>query len=689
MWSVLCMLSMLVRRREPARILVLATSRQAELVVNDHPLRTLKQELVTRGQATELLLGGLQAAAVQHYVGQRFADLGGEGELGALVYERTEGHPLFMVQLSDYLEQRGELEVQAVARELSRDIPQQLRGLIEVQVTRLTPEEQRVLEAGSVVGADFATASVAAALEQPVDEIETLCEQLSQRGQFLMERAVKRWPDGTLSGCYGFRHALYQEVLYQQLSASRRTRLHQRIGEREEVGYGLHVNEIAAELAMHFERGQDFPRAVHYLQLAGENAAQRHAPLEVIGLLTQGLTVLAHLPDTLERAQRELTLRLHLGPALMATQGQAAPAVEQTYGRAQELCHHLGATSQLIPTLKGLFWSALSRGALSRAQELGEELYRRVQHTDDPLAILEAREALGMVCCVLGEYAAARTHLDQGIALIDAAVQRALAFRYDVTPEVQCLAIAVPVLWFLGFPEQARQRSQEALNLATTLAHASSLAQAQHYAALLHHRRRDLAAVQAQADALLALATAQGLPLFVGFGTCWQGWARTFQGQGEAGLAQMHQGLATILATGQAVSRPLVLLLLAEATAHAGQVAEGQQLLADALVACETSGRGDLRAELYRLQGEFLLRQTAPDVAQAAICFQQALTLARHQQAKAWELRAATSLARLWQQQGKPAEAQALLAPVYGWFTEGFDTKDLQEAQALLESLGV
>jgi predicted ATPase len=240
----------------------------------------------------------------------------------------------------------------------------------------------------------------------------------------------------------------------------------------------------------------------------------------------------------------------------------------------------------------------------------------------------------------------------------------------------------------LGYPTQAVRRSQEAQALARELAHPYSLASAQHLAAFLHQRRREAPAAQAQAEALLTLATAQGFQLYARYGTCWRGWALAMQGQGTTGMAQMLQGLEAVVAMGQELARPLCLVLLAEAMGHTGQVAEGLHLLAEALPAFATSGQGDPLAEAYRLQGELLLRQATPDAAQAEACFQQALTIARHQQAKSWELRAAMSLARLWQQQGQRAEARALLAPIYGWFTEGFDTADLQEAQALLEALG-
>jgi len=228
------------------------------------------------------------------------------------------------------------------------------------------------------------------------------------------------------------------------------------------------------------------------------------------------------------------------------------------------------------------------------------------------------------------------------------------------------MVIAAHTLWCLGYPAQAVRRSQEALALAQALARPYSLAFAENYAASLYHRCRDAPAVQAHAEALLVLATAQGFPLWVGSGTLWRGWA---------------------LATGLTQARPHQLAMLAEVLGHTGQVEEGLRLLAEALAETEASRQGNLLAEAYRLQGVLLLQQAVPDPAQAEACFHQALTIARRQQAKSWELRAAMSLSRLWQCQGKRSAAYELLAPIYHWFTEGFDTADLQEAGALLEAL--
>jgi predicted ATPase len=566
-------------------------------------------------------------------------------------------------------------------------VPDNLRQLINQQFDRLTPEEQRVLEAGSVAGIEFSAAAAAAGLAAEVVHTEAYCESLSRRGQLLQPRGEQTWPDGTVAGSYAFVHALHREVIYTRLPAARSMQLHRRIGERQEAGYAAQARGRAAELAVHFEQGRDFRRAVSYLQYAAENALRLNAPPEAIMHATRGLELLQTWPDPADRTQQELNFQIMLGPALIATKGSAAPEVEQTYARARVLCQQVGETPQLLPVLRGLCRFYRNRGALQTARELGEQLDRLAQREAALAPRLEAHETLGNTLFMLGEYSAAQTHLQQGIALTDPQAQQALALRYGVAPGVTCLAYTIHTLWCLGYPQQALQRSQEAIALAEALAHPHSLALAQFFVTSLHHRRRDIPAVQSQADALLTLATAQGFPLWAGFATCWLGWALVMQGGGEAGMTQLRQGLAAVLATGQTLSRPFCLVLLAEAAGQAGQIAEGLRLLAKALTAFETSGRGDMRSEAYRLQGGLLLRQAVPEVAQAEVCFQQALSLARRQRARSWELRAAMSLSRLWHGQGRRTEAQALLSEIYNWFTEGVETADLREAKLLLEEL--
>jgi DNA-binding winged helix-turn-helix (wHTH) protein/predicted ATPase len=682
-------LAMLARRPEPARLLVVGTYRAAEVVVRDHPLATMKHELLVRGQGAELALSYLSPAAVHAYVTTRVADHDAAVALAPVVYRRTDGHPLFMVQVTDYLAPAGRpLPAAPTALgALAQALPPGLRELIAAQLGRLSAEEQQVLEVGSVAGVEFAVASVAAGLQSADATIEAVCERLARQGLFLDERGLETWPDGTVSGRYGLRHALYQDVLYQRLGRSRQARLHRLIGARLAQAYGERAREVAAALAVHFERGQDYPRAVPYLQQAVDTAARRHAHREVMALGTKALELLVTLPETPARVQQELDVQLALGLALQATKGAATPEVEQTYIRARALCAQVGDTPQLFPALRGLATVYYNRGALLTARDLWEQLDRLAQRTADPTHRLDAQATLAVIWFSLGDYAATQRHCAQGLALLDPTAPRAPAFHYTGASGVTCLAMAAHTLWCLGYPAQALRRSQEALAQAQALANPYSLAFAESYAASLYHRCRDAPAVQAHAEALLALATAQGFPLYVGISTFWRGWALAMQGEDAAGLAQMHHGMADLMAIGQTLARTFRLVPLAEVLGHTGQVEAGLRLLVEALAEIEASRQGDLQAETYRLRGVLLLQQAVPDPAQAAACFQQALSIARKQRAKSWELRAAMSLSRMWQHQGKRTEARELLAPVYGWFTEGFDTADLQEAKALLDAL--
>ena len=687
-------LAYVARRRDPARLLVLATYRPTEARLGAHPLYSVTRELLVHDQVAELVLEGLSAPAVSTYLTRHF----GAGELaatlGPVLYQRTQGHPLFLVTMVAELVQRGVVREAASGWELTASppavtvgVPENLRQVIEQQFERLSPAEQALVEAASVAGVDFAAAAVAASLEEASEIIDARCAALARQGQFVQTHGTDVWPDGTIAGRYRFGHALYQDVVYARVPPGRRAYLHRQIGWRLEAGYGLQASEIAAELAMHFLHGHDNVRAVQYLQQAGANAMRRWAHQEAMAYLTRGLELLETQPDTPGRAQQELDLQLALGPALMAAKGWAAPEVEQTYARARVLCTQVRHTPKLFPTLHGLWRFYRSRGALSTALALGEELYCLAQREATPTPLLAAHDALGQTLFYLGDYAAAWAHFAQGIRLIDPPVQQAQTLHPGIAPGVACLAYAAPVLWALGYPAQALQRCQEALTLAQEVEHPQSQGLVHHLAAYLYHRRRELAAVQAHAEAALTLATAQGLPLYVGLASHLRGWALAMQGQREAGMAQMHQGLAGLLATGQALAQPFCLVRMAEAAGYTGDVDQGLHLLAEALAAFEASGRGDMLTEAYRLQGEFLLRQAVPDAIQAEACFQQALALARRQQARSWELRAAMSLARLWQQQGKRAAAYELLAPIYGWFTEGFDTADLQEAKTVLEAV--
>jgi predicted ATPase/DNA-binding winged helix-turn-helix (wHTH) protein len=692
--STLAWLAYVARRRETARLLVLGTYRPVEVIVHDHPLRTLTQELRGRGQCEELLLDYLSEAAVAAYLAGRCAGPELPAGLARLLHQRTDGNPLFLVTLVDTLVRQGILEegtagwhlpggLEAVAVE----VPESLRQLIEQQLSQVSPEDQMLLEAASVVGAEFSAAAVAAGVGRTAEAVEARCEALARRGQFVQACGSAVWPDGTVAARYGFIHALYQEVLYDRVPAGQRVRVHRQIGGRLEAGYGGQAREIAAALAEHFVRGRDAPRAVQYLRYAGENAWQRSAPQEAITHLSKGLELLPNLPDTPERTRQELALQMILGPALMAAKGHGDPDVERAYTRAYALCQQMGEEPQLFSMLWGLWRLYNVRGTLQTALELGEALLDLAQRQHDPSHLLVAHQALGHTLFYLGAFASARTHLEQGIALANPSQHHALAVCYGIAPGVMCLTHVAYVLWMLGYPDQALERSQEACALTRELAHPHSLAYALITAALVHVYRREADAAREQADTVVTLATEQGFVLWVAVGKMLQGWTRVVQEQGEEVVEQMRQGSTHALATGAAVLRVTFFTVLAEVYGKVGQVDEGLGILTEAQAAVNESWQHPHETELYRLKGELLLRQANPDVSQAEVCFQQALAIARRQQAKSWELRAATSLSRLWRQQGKRNDAHQLLAEVYSWFTEGFGTADLTDARTLLEEL--
>jgi predicted ATPase len=476
---------------------------------------------------------------------------------------------------------------------------------------------------------------------------------------------------------YTFKHALIQDAAYQSLLRSTRQQYHQRITQVLEAQFPATAEAAPELLAQHYTEAGLREQAIPYWQRAGQRSIERSANLEAISHFTRGLEVLHTLPDTTERAQQELLMQTVLASTYIAVKGMGAREVEQAYTRAQALCQQVGELPQLIPVLQGLRRLYTARAEYQRVREIGEQLLDLAERLHDPVALVEGHLAMGILLRDVGALPEARTHLEQGIAFYNPQQHRSLTFRHGRDPGIIIRYVVAFVLWLLGYPSQALQRSQEAITLAQELAQAYGLTQALY--------RREGPAAQVRAEATIALATEHGFAQSLACGTIVCGWARVEQGQREPGITQMRQGLTALQATG--TEAYLYLALLADAQGKGGQAEEGLTLLTEALTALGKAGAHGYEAELYRLKGELLLRLAVPDAPQAEACFQQALAIARRQQAKSWELRAAMSLSRLWQQQGKHTEARALLAPIYDWFTEGFDTADLQEAKALLEAL--
>jgi class 3 adenylate cyclase/predicted ATPase len=638
-----------------------------------------------RSYLTEMTLNHLSHSQVEQIVTCMTDGKMLPAEVLTQVAEKTDGVPLFVEEITKAVLESGQLKAVHGHYELIGSfstfaIPATLQDSLMARLDRLVTAKA-VAQYAAVIGRQF-----------PYD----LLQAVSQVDEAMLQHELGRLVEAEIvyhrgvppQATYTFKHALIQDTAYQSLLKSTRQQYHQRIAQVLEAQFAETAEAEPELLAHHYTEAGCYAQAVGYWQQAGERASQRSAHVEAIAHLGKGIALLTTLPDTPERIQAELTFQTTLGPALIATRGFAAPEVAATYTRARELCQQAGDTSELFPVLFGLWLLYLGRAEHETARELGEQCLSLAQRLDDPALFLEAHQALGISGFSLGQLAQAHTHFEHGRRLYDSRQHHTLAFRYGtLDPGVGCLAFAGLTLWLLGYPDQALARANEALTLAQHLEHPYTLARGLHYTTFLHQWRREWQVVSERAATVITVATAQQVALMLAAGPIMRGWALAMQGQGAEGLTQLCQGLDAYRATGAAFQRPHFLGMLAEVHRSLGQPEAGVRALSEALTLVERTGERYYEAELHRLTGELLLQHAAPEVSHAETCFQQALAMARRQQAKSLELRTAMSLSRLWHQQGKRDEARALLAPVYGWFTEGFDTADLQEAKALLDAL--
>lgn len=604
--------------------------------------------------------------------------------LKALIRARTGGNPFFVEEFVQALLEQDLLVrqdgVYAIAAETHVTLPASLQGVVQARLDRLPAAEKRVVQIAAVIGPQVPFPLLHALVADAEEMLQRHLVHL-QTGDFLYEAPTIPGPT------YTFKHALVQDAAYQSLLQDARQQWHQRIAQILEERFPETVETQPEVVAQHYSAAGLPGRAMAYWQAAGQRAMARSAYVEAIVHLRAGIAALETLPETPEHTQQALALHIALGAPLVATQGYAAPEVERVYARARSLCQRLGDTLQLFPVLRGLALFYLVRAEFHTTRELGAYLLTLAEREHDTSLLLEAHFTLGIPLFYLGDLVATRAHMEHGIGLYDPQQHRAHAALYGQDTGDACLGFTAWALGLLGYPEQALQRANEALALAQELAHPYTLAWAMNFATIVHHLRRDPLRTRVQAEALIALASEQGFPFWVAAGMCFRGSALMEEGQEEEGMTQIRQGMLLWQTTGAELARPLFLSMQAAAYGKAGQPTAGLLVLAEALALADSHGERFWEAELHRLKGELLLARPEISPPEAEACFHQALDVARRQQAKSLELRAALSLARLWQRQGKRAEAQPLLAAVYGWFTEGFDTADLQEARALLEEL--
>jgi DNA-binding SARP family transcriptional activator len=698
----------LSREVSDSHILIVGTYRPDEVALNwgdgSHPLADIVSELKRRHGDIWLDLGDLAPMEGRQFVAA-YLDTQ-PNRLGVAfreaLFRQTEGHALFTVELLREMQAQGDLRQDEQGNWTEGEtinwntLPAKVEGVIEKRLTRLGVALQTVLAVASVEGETF-TAEVVAAVQQLNERelVQQLSRELDKRQRLITAQGLE-WVGEQRLSLYRFRHHLFQHYLYHNLDQMERTYLHEAVGNVLETLYGEQTEQVAVQLAHHFEQAGLTQKAINYLLQAGQRASQLSAHEEAVTHLSRGLALLETLPDSPEHTRQELDFQIALGNTLMITRGYAAPEVGQTFNQARELCQRIEEIAKLFSVLHGLYRFYLVRGELQTARELGEQLLDLAQSQRDPVLLVGAHRALGNTLYYLGEFRAAQAHFEQGLSFYDPQHHRLYVLLYGQDEGIGCLSYMAWTLWHLGYPDQALNKSQEALNLAQALPHPYSLAYAQLFAAIHSQLRREVQATREQAEAAMALSTEQGFTFWAAWGMMYRGWALVKQGQGEEGISQISQGLADCQAAGAVVHRRLA--LLAEAYGNLDQPEAGLTLIAEALATAYHQGDRRGESELYRIKGELLLKAReasgetaytdADEVEESPeASFLKAIEVARRQSAKSLELRAVLSLSGLWRQRGKKAEVRQMLAEIYSWFTEGFDTADLKEAKALLEAL--
>ena len=659
------------------------TSARALLLVNYRP--EYRHEWSNRSHYSQLRLEVLGRDGAQQMLSALLGDGAELAQLRGLVIDRTDGNPFFIEEMVQALFDEGVIVrngAAKIARPLSQlQLPPTVQGILAARIDRLAPAQKDLLQTLAVTGRESPLELIRKIVARSDSELAQLLTAL-QMGEFIYEHPV---PGGTE---YTFKHALTQEVAYNSLLIERRKLLHELVGQAIESVFAGRLDDYLAGLARHYSRSGNVRKAVEYLTHAGQQAVERSAYGDGIATLTTALDQVAKLPEGPERIQRELLLQLGLGTVLIPAKGWAAPEVPKAFRRVQELAEQLGNTALVFRALVGLWSVHQIRGDMRAAYGFAEQALRIAQSTQDSIQLLLAHVAMGGALLGKGEFLLSRGHAEAAISLYQPERHGPWILRASVDMKVICLANLGIVLWALGYPDEGLKRANEAVVFARGLPHPHSAANAELLLAVVHQCRREAGAAQQTADRLSELCAEHGFTMWSALAKAVRGWAIAEQGHHEEGIAQIEEGIAAYQATGADYGTANYLNHLARICMGLGNLDKASTALSEA-TALQDVGQDNIseRGETIRLKGELLMRQHPPNAAEAQSCFERAIEIARDQKAKSFELRALTSFARHFAAQDRQAEARAMLAETYGWFTEGLDTADLKDANVMLEQL--
>jgi len=598
------------------------------------------------------------------------------------IADRTDGVPLFVEELTKSILERGLLGEEHDRYVLDRPlqplaIPATLQASLLARLDRLG-SARPVAQIGAVIGRQFSYPVLHTVSRLPEDELRAGLARLVA-SELVFQRGTP--PDAV----YSFKHALVQDAAHGSLLRNARQQLHAQIAEALE-GHSPEITESQPELlAQHYAEAGLIDKAVAFWGKAGHRSVARSALAEAAAQFQKGLDQLVLLPDIPERWQKELEFSSALGAVLNVVKGSAAPETGQAYARARELWEQLGSPVEFIEVPCGQSRYHAHRGELDRALRLDQDLLRLSRRRNDSAGLVMGHYSSGRNLMWAGSFASSRSHLETVLALYDPNSHHSLVRQTGVHPQLAARAALGVVLFCLGFPDQSLAQSNKAIAEARRLPHPPTLAMSLGMDALLLSIVGDDIGLEQRADDLVTVATDQGFPFYRATGAIFHGWVKARNAGVTEGLSLLRAGSNAYSATGATAWMPLYIALLAGACEIAGQIEEGAARLDQALQLVEKTGERWFAAELDRQRGRLLLRQGHPEAAEEL--YHTALDIAREQEAKLWELRAAASLAQLRRDQGRHAAARDLLAPVYGWFTEGFSIPDLKEAKALLDEL--
>jgi predicted ATPase len=649
----------LLRFSPQAQLLVVGTVRSEEMDAN-HALLTLVRNLRQEDKLLELELGPLNQAETAQLVAQ-IAGCELDDQQAAALYAETEGYPLFVVET---IRARKATERTSAAT----GVPSKIQAVIQSRLEQLSPPTRTLASLAATIGRAFTVEVLAHASEDNEAVLVQGLDELWQR-RIIREQGEQ---------AYDFSHDKLREAAQATVSAAHRRLLHRRVAQALEQVHAVNLDAVSGQLAAHYESAGLLEQAVLFYQVYAHAEATSH--------LNKGLALLHQLPVTPEHLRQELRLQFALAVSLAAVRGISTLEVREAYVRAQALAEQVGDDQERLVAMAGLHISEITRGRIQAAYDLAVQGLALAERIGDPSGLVEAWGRLGTALFHLGQWQASRGYLEQALAQTAYHWDSASVLLWPHHQGITVRRFLAFVLWHLGYPDQAQTEMEGALVWAREVAHPYSLAAAVAWSAWFHLFRREPALAQAQAERARLLCQQHGFHFYRARCLIIKGWVLVQKGRMEAGVAHMQEGLAALLAIDARLEQPTFMGLLAEADSQAGQPAQQLGLLDEALAQVEANSQRYFEAELHRLKGELLWMQGA-DEQEVEAQFLCALTIAQQQEAKSLELRTAMSLARLWQQQGKCQRAHDLLAAVYGWFTEGFDTPDLQQAKHLLLAL--